>query len=287
MPEHRAFQNAIILTIVSLLAVTAATASPDRVRSRAAGFVQAVALGECDIAGALVDWPLQFEDESIELLGWQSPCEAMRARLATARIDAAFQSDALTSMMPPRQLEREDVYFVDLVMAQRPGSKQAPSGMNLAFECSQSECRLVAIHQRLLHHRHYRNHELDGSGARQGARTELERAMQAAQLAGVLQTMAPLKVMLTEHHAVTGEWPTSLEALGLESNRLHGRGIEKIEVLANGGIRAHLSADFGNGRTLDLVPTEQMDGLSMRWNCRTNLPGEMTAALGGVNCRIQ
>lgn len=72
-----------------------------------------------------------------------------------------------------------------------------------------------------------------------------------------------------------------------EADRLHARGVEKIELLSGGGIRAHLSADFGAGRMLDLVPAEQMDGLSMRWDCRTNLPGELTASLGGINCRTR
>jgi len=62
--------------------------------------------------------------------------------------------------------------------------------------------------------------------------------MRAARLAGVLQNMAPLKVMLTEHYHVTGEWPASVEELGLEPDRLHARGIEKIELLPGGGIRA-------------------------------------------------
>lgn len=277
MPHRFDFRLAATLAGISLLAASLAMASPDRVRSRAAGFVQAVALGECEVAAALADWPLEFEGESIKLDDWQSPCRRIRARLITARIDAVFQPDELTSMMPPRGLEREDVYFVDLVMAQRPGSEQA-SGMNLAFECSETDCRLVAIHERLLHHRHY---------ARSETPPDYERAIRAAQLAGVLQNLTPLKIMLTEHYQVTGEWPASVEELGLEPDRLHARGIEKIELLPDGGIRAHLSADFGAGRTLDLVPAEQMDGLSMRWNCRTNLPGELTASLGGINCRTR
>lgn len=283
MPDRPAFRTAATLTVVSLLAVSLAMASPDRVRSRAAGFVQSIAVGNCDIAASLVEWPLKFEDESIELDGWQASCERLRTRLITARIDAVFQADELTSTMPPRQLERDEVYFVDLVTAQRPGRDQEATGMNLAFECSEADCRLLAIHERLLHHRQYHQRERDGGA--QGARPELERAMRAARLAGVVQNMAPLKLMLTEHYQVNGEWPESVEELGLEPDRLHARGIEKIELLPGGGIRAHLSADFGNGRTLDLVPAEQMDGLSTRWNCRTNLPGELTASVGGLNCR--
>lgn len=286
MPDYPTLRTAAILIIVSFLAVDMVIASPDRVRSGAASFVQSVALGECDAAAAVIDWPLTFEDESINADSWQSSCARMRARLMTARIDAVFQFDDLTSMMPPRKLEREDVYFVDLVMAQRRGNEQTASGMNLAFSCRQPECRLIAIHQRLLHHSHYGQGDREAKDAREAARPEIERAMRAARLAGVLQNMAPLKAMLVEHYMVTGSWPESVEKLGLDPARLHGQGIEKIEMLPDGGIRAQLSADFGNGRTLDLVPIEQMDGISIRWNCRTNLPGEMTASLGGVNCRI-
>lgn len=138
MPDYPAPRTATILTILSLLTVNLAMASPDRVRHRAAGFVQSVAVGQCDIAASLVDWPLKLRDESIQLDAWQSPCERLRARLITARIDAVFQSDELTSTMPPRQLERENVYFVDLVMSRRPGHEQV-SGMNLAFECSEAD----------------------------------------------------------------------------------------------------------------------------------------------------
>lgn len=275
IPDHPASRSAAILSILSLLVVNLAAASPDRVRSRAAGFVQSVAIGECDIAASLVDWPLKLEGETIELGGWQSPCERLRARLLTARIDAVFQSDELTSTMPPRELERENVFFVDLVAARREGRDRA-TGMNLAFECSEADCRLVAIHQRLLHRRHYNQ---------QATPPDYERFARAAQLANVVQTLTPLRIMLMEHYQYNGEWPDSVEALGLEPDRLHARGIEKVELLTGGGIRAHLSADFGAGRTLDLVPTEEMDGLSMRWDCRTNLPGELTTTMVGLNCR--
>jgi hypothetical protein len=281
MPDRHDFRVAAILAGLTLLALDLAMASPDRVRSRAASLVQSVALGQCDNAAPLADWPLELEDRSIELDGWESLCKRLRKPFMTARIDAAFQSDEMTSVMPPRHLERESVHFVDLVLAHRPGREQV-SGMSLAFECSESDCRLVAIHERLLHYRHYDRRERDDD---EGARLELERAMRAARLAEVLQNIVPLKTMLTEHYHVTGDWPASVEALGLEPDRLHGRGIERIEILPGGGIRAHLSAEFGNGRSLDLLPAEQMDGLSIRWNCRTNLPGEMTAVLGGVNCR--
>lgn len=275
MPDRHVSRTALALAVISLLAVSLATASPDRARSRAADFVQSVANAECSMAASMIDWPLELEDELIELEDWRLPCERLRGRLITARIDAVFQADELTSVMPPRQLEREDVYFTDLILAQRPEHEQA-SGINLAFDCSSAGCRLVAIHERLLHHRHYAGKETP---------PDYEGALRAAQLAGVLQSLTPLKIMLTEHYQVTGQWPASVEELGLEPDRLHGRGIEKIQILPGGAIRARLSAEFGPGMTLDLLPAEQMDGLSMRWNCRTNLPGEMTASLAGMNCR--
>lgn len=273
--HHPATHSSATLIILALLAVSSAAASPDRVRARAASFVQSIATGQCDIAASLVAWPLEIEGESIELGGWRSPCERLRARLITARIDAVFQSDELTSTMPPRQLEREDVYFVDLVRIQRADRDRA-SGMNLAFECNETECRIVAIHERLLHHRHYN---------RQAAARDDERFARAARLAQVVQTLTPLRITLMEHFQYNGEWPASIEDLGLDPNRLHARGIEKVELLPGGGIRAHLSAEFGAGRTLDLIPAEEMDGLSMRWNCRTNLPGELTATMVGLDCR--
>lgn len=267
---------ALLLTVSVTLFVTTdpLRAAPAEARQQAAAFIQAVSTGDCRAAAQQVAWPLRHADETVGDADWTTTCRALRKPLSSGRIARVFAIEALTALQPEPMPRFDDPWFVDVVSG---GDSAAPaSGLSLVFDCSGDTCLLRAVYPRLLHHTHY---------APQPASPEVETAVRAGRLANVLAQLTPLKIMLVEHYQVTGEWPQTLEAIGVDRDAMHSGMIDRVEITGNGHIRAWLNQTFGAGRILELVPKMEMDRLSVAWNCRSNLAGELLAHLRGLNCR--
>ena len=112
------------------------------------------------------------------------------------------------------------------------------------------------------------------------AQTSNRSFVQAARLAGVLQSVTPIQVMVVEYYQYQGRYPASLEQLGLNrADMASGQYIDDLELDQNGNILVETSAEVGEGILVNLVHEETMGGLQTVWNCITNLDA---SALTGV-----
>lgn len=247
-------------------------ASPREVRATTAEWVRHVVDKRCQEAGDMMTWPLQTDGGALERDAWPEQCRILYARLSTARISRVFDAAEVTRRQAVPGAG--DPWFADLFTGRTNDGGHA-TGMSLGLDCDPG-CRIRALYGRLLHHEEY---------ATPAGRDPDRRTVSAAQLASAISALAPLKTMLAEHYQVYGDWPETLDAMGVQAEELHSREIEHVELAPGGRIRAALNASFGPGRMLELVPNSEMAGMALRWNCRSNLPGEMLAHLRGLNCR--
>ncbi len=275
MNRIRTLWCAAVTALGGLLAPGALSASPDDARHAAAGIIRAVSAGDCAAVPDNIRWPLKVDGENVARSGWPEICRDWRTKLLTARIQRVFSPAEAAALFDRLALPDGELFLADAVRGVSPAS-ETPNGFSLVFDCTSVPCRLVGLVGRLLHRSAYEG---------MAPRPSQQRALLASRLAGALGSLGPIRVAMLEHFYSRGQWPASGEALGLDPARLHSREIESIELADQGRIRAHLSQDFGAGRILELRPYSELSGTAYRWQCYSNLPGEVLSLLGGISCK--
>jgi hypothetical protein len=107
----------------------------------------------------------------------------------------------------------------------------------------------------------------------------------SAKFAQVFTLVLPIRMMAEQEHAMRGQWPTSLEQIGLKKNETSdGRYIDEVRLGENGAVIVLLSKEFGQKRILKLAPKSIMGGMHIRWQCATNLLVKTINALSSFNC---
>jgi len=107
--------------------------------------------------------------------------------------------------------------------------------------------------------------------------------VKTAKLAGILQSVTPIKMMVLQHYQYEGKYPSSLEELGLKrADMSSGQYIADLELDRDGNILIEASAEIGKGIFVNLDHEEAMGGLQTVWRCRTNL--EKSALVGLPGC---
>lgn len=91
--------------------------------------------------------------------------------------------------------------------------------------------------------------------------------------AKALTMVNPLRIMITQYYAETGEWPPSFAAMNIDPKELREpKVISEVELRLGGVLHIRLAASaFGENEIMQLIPREAMGGSSMEWTCRTSL----------------
>lgn len=102
----------------------------------------------------------------------------------------------------------------------------------------------------------------------------------AAKFSAALSTLTVLKPSVSMFYAQTGAWPNSLMDLGMTQQEVTGQQyIDKITLQGN-ALYASLASLFTPQATIKLSWQENMDGLSIKWVCETNIKLKP----GHINC---
>jgi len=102
-------------------------------------------------------------------------------------------------------------------------------------------------------------------------------------VAQALVLMGPLKVMMVEHYQENDHWPTDINGIVPEGTELRQPGlVDEVALGPEGEIIVSLSGKVYPRGYLRLMPKN--NGMSVSWDCRSNLP---PAAFGGEDgyCR--
>lgn len=109
--------------------------------------------------------------------------------------------------------------------------------------------------------------------------------VRTAQITQVYSLLQPLKMTLTQHYMMNGEWPSSLEQVNLKPEEMtDGQYLDKVRLGRNGNIFAYLSDTFGKDKYLSLTPKSIMGGMQTRWDCTTNLSTKGLQQLSNIKC---
>jgi len=109
----------------------------------------------------------------------------------------------------------------------------------------------------------------------------------AAMFSQALSLIQPIKLMVVMHYTSNGEWPTSIEQIGIaEGDTNDGRYIDRIKLGSSGLILTTLGKDFGTERVIKMSPRSIMGGTSIRWNCTSNLSQKLLMMLPGSSCKF-
>jgi len=109
--------------------------------------------------------------------------------------------------------------------------------------------------------------------------------VRSAQVAQVYSLIQPLKITMTQHYMINGEWPSSLKQINLNPEEMtDGQYLDKVRLGRNGQILAYLSDTFGKNKLLSLTPKSIMGGMQTRWDCTTNLNTKGLHGLPNLKC---
>ncbi len=96
-------------------------------------------------------------------------------------------------------------------------------------------------------------------------------------LANVLTSIAPLKVMLAEYYVDRGEYPKTLNEIGLSRNKIKsGKGINDLILAEKGSIVVKVDGLAGDNLMIMLFPKMTMGGMGFEWGCKTNFSGYLS-----------
>lgn len=109
--------------------------------------------------------------------------------------------------------------------------------------------------------------------------------VRTAQITQVYSLLQPLKITMTQHYMMNGEWPSSLEQINLKPEEMtDGQYLDKVRLGRNGNIFAYLSDTFGKNKYLSLTPKSIMGGMQTRWDCTTNINTKSLQQLSNIQC---
>lgn len=98
-------------------------------------------------------------------------------------------------------------------------------------------------------------------------------AIKKSNAAKALTLVNPLRIMIAQYYADTGEWPPSFAAMNIDPKELREpKSISEVELRLGGVLHIRLAESaFGENEIMQLIPREAMGGTSMEWTCRTSL----------------
>lgn len=109
----------------------------------------------------------------------------------------------------------------------------------------------------------------------EGASPNFSHFRKKTNLVNVLVAITPIKVMLMEFYADKGDYPETLEQIGLDRNEMKtGKGINDL-ILEKGSIIVKLDESVGDNIILVLSPEVTMGGMRTEWQCKTNFSGNL------------
>ena len=95
-----------------------------------------------------------------------------------------------------------------------------------------------------------------------------------ANIANVMASIVPIRIMMMEYYQGEGEFPQKLDEIGLDRNEMRTeKGIDDLILGEKGSIIVKLDEKIGDGLIIKLSPKTAMGGLSLKWECQTNFPG--------------
>lgn len=264
--------------LLATLAITAASdllANPAEARRAAVSIVFGITGSECEFSGQ-VDWPLLVDGDRVEQDDRLELCSNWRRRMLVARIKNVYPDEFASEHYHRLGLSGTSVFLVDVSITPSNRSETG-EGASLVLDCPEAECRLIGMMSTPMHRLTDQTRVLE---------PEQERLLLAARLADTVSSISPIRTYLLEYYYSMGEWPESLEQVGLDSVTLYSQDIEAVQLGGDGIVQARLSQAFGNGKFLELAPFEVLSGTSMRWRCRSNLPYALLNELPGLTCQV-
>ena len=104
-----------------------------------------------------------------------------------------------------------------------------------------------------------------------------------ALLVSAMVDISSLRMMILEFYYNSGEFPSSVEDLGLDPATLVSSHVAAVTLEPEGILVAHLpeSSELGRDIRLKLVPQFVMGGSTVEWNCYANLSATI---LAGMEC---
>lgn len=98
-----------------------------------------------------------------------------------------------------------------------------------------------------------------------------------ALLASAMGDISHLRVMVLEFYYYSGEFPASVDDLGLDPATMVSKHVTGVTLEPEGVLVAHLPESFGSDKRLKLIPYLAMGGSTVEWNCYANLPAVILA----------
>ena len=93
-----------------------------------------------------------------------------------------------------------------------------------------------------------------------------------AQLANLLATISPIKIMLIEYYMNEGQYPKTLNDIGLERSEMKAaKGINDLILTEDGSILVKLDKSLGESHIMMLSPKFVMGGMKVEWQCKVSL----------------
>ena len=103
---------------------------------------------------------------------------------------------------------------------------------------------------------------------REAVRASVETQKQRAAIAAGLSRVAMFKLAVSESYLSMGQWPTSIEQIGLPPDAgAAGGGLRGIELLADGVLRLDYDEAVGEAASIRLTPTANAGTGSIDWRC--------------------
>ncbi|MBT7444964.1 MAG: hypothetical protein HN790_13495 [Methylococcales bacterium] len=108
--------------------------------------------------------------------------------------------------------------------------------------------------------------------------------MLRSQFVSVLSGLVVIKTTVTEFYMMRGEMPSDLKGLGfVEEDFTEIALIDRLKIAEGGMVEASLSAVFGEGKIVRLMPKLSASGMRIHWRCETNV-AQRVLGVPGATC---
>ncbi len=109
-----------------------------------------------------------------------------------------------------------------------------------------------------------------------------------AQVAQVLNSLTQIKHISYQYYAEYGNFPKSMQDMGLEPQDMtDGKYIKSVNINNKGAIIATLTDKFKDGRHVALVPGVTMGGTQISWQCLTDVAIEGAVPEQFMACEVR
>jgi hypothetical protein len=93
-----------------------------------------------------------------------------------------------------------------------------------------------------------------------------------SRFSNILNSLTPLRMLITQYYMERREWPKSLDDLGFEPQSMHSSQIEQVRIMKHGKIVAALKPRLGANKYLILNPRPALGETQIEWQCWSNFP---------------